>query len=146
MGLRSLYIASTSVVPLAVGEAGGVGHELAHGGRVIGIDEDHFAVGIDAVEDLEVRELGDVFGDGISGQPLALLVEDHHGDAGDRLGHGVVAEDGVFGHGRAVASRDAVGAVVDDFAVAREDGDGAGELLVIDLALDEGVEVFEALG
>ena len=57
----------------AIGEAGGVGHELAHGGRVIGIDEDHLAVGIDAVEDLEVRELGDVFGDGIGGEPLALL-------------------------------------------------------------------------
>ncbi len=28
----------------AVGEAGGVGHQLAHGGRVVGIDEDHFAV------------------------------------------------------------------------------------------------------
>ncbi len=40
----------------------------------------------------------------------------------------------------------AVGAVVDDFAVAGEDGDGAGELLLVDFVLHEGVEAFEALG
>ena len=88
-------------------------------------------VGVEAVEDLEVREFGNVFGDGIGGQPLAFFVEDHHGDASDGLGHGVVAEDGVVGHGRAGGHvAHAVGAVVDDFAVAGEDGDGAGELLV----------------
>ncbi len=39
----------------------------------------------------------------------------------------------------------AVGAVVDDFAVAGEDGDGAGELFFVDDLLHEGVEALEAL-
>ena len=134
-------------VAAAIGEAGGVGHQLAHGGRVIGIDEDHLAVGVDAIVDLEVREFGDVLGDGIGGEPLALFVEDHHGDAGDGLGHRVVAEDGVVGHGlRGGQIAHAVGTVVNNFAMAREQGDGARELLVVDLALDEGMEVFETLG
>ncbi len=134
-------------VGVAIGEAGGVGHELAHGGRVVGLGEKHFAGGVEAVEDLEVRELGDELRDGVGGEPLALFVEDHHGDAGDGLGHGVVAEDGVFGHGGGGGQvAHAVGAVVDDFAVAGEDGDGSGELLVVDLVLNGGVETLKALG
>ena len=78
---------------------------------------------------------------------MPCFVEDHHGDAGDGLGHGVVAEDGVLGHGRAGGEvAHAIGAVVHDLAVAGEDGDGAGELLLVDFVLHEGVEVFEALG
>ena len=66
-------------------------------------------------------ELGDVFRNRIVGRPLAFFVEDHHGHAGNGLGHGVVAEDGVPGHGRAGGdvSR-SVCAVVDDLAVAGE--------------------------
>ena len=97
--------------------------------------------------DLEVRKLRNVFGDGIGGQPLALLVENHHGHAGDGLGHGEVAEDGVFRHGRAAGQvAHAVGAVVHHFAVARKDGDDAGDLLLIDGLLHEGVQALEALG
>ena len=40
----------------------------------------------------------------------------------------------------------AVGAVVDDFAVAREDGDDAGDLLLVDGLLHEGVEALQAFG
>jgi hypothetical protein len=40
----------------------------------------------------------------------------------------------------------AVGAVVDDFAVAGEDGDDAGDLLLVDGLLHEGVQALEALG
>ena len=124
-----------------------MGHELAHGGRVVGIGEEHFAGGVEAVEDFEVGEFGDELRDGIGGKPLAFFVKDHHGDAGDGLGHGVVAENGVFGHGGGGGQvANAVGAVVDDFAVAGEDGDGAGELLVVDLVLDGGVEALKALG
>ena len=43
-------------------------------------------------------------------------------------------------------SRCAVGAVVDDFAVAREDGDGAGELLLVDLVLHQRVQALQPLG
>ena len=130
-----------------VAEAGGVSEQLAHGGGVIGVDEDGFAVGIDALLHLEVGELRNVLRYGVVGEPLALLVEDHHGDTGGGLGHGVVAEDGVFGHGRGGGEiAVAVGAVLDDFAVAGEDGDGADEVFLIDLILNEFVEVFEALG
>ena len=32
------------------------------------------------------------------GEPFALFIEDHDGDAGKGLGHGVRAEDSVLGH------------------------------------------------
>ncbi len=121
-------------------------HELVHGGGVVRVDEDHFSVGIDAVVDLEMGELGDVFGDGIGREPLALLVEDHHGHASDGFGHGKVAEDGVFGHGGVAGDvAQAVGAIVDDFSVAGEDGDDAGDLFLVDGLLHDGVEVLESL-
>ncbi len=102
--------------------------------------------GVGACVDLEVGELGDVFGDGVRGEPLAFFVELHHGDAGDGLGHGVVAEDGGFGHGDFLFDvLPAVGAVVDDFAVAREDGDDAGDLMIFDSVLHEGVKAGDSV-
>ena len=72
------------------------------------------------------------------GEPFALLIEDHHGDAGEGLGHGIGAEDGVLGHGYALFHVAlAVGAVLDDLAVTGQDGDGSGEFLLVDLVLDE---------
>jgi hypothetical protein len=59
---------------------------------------------------------------------------------------GVVAEDGVARHGRGCGEIAlAVGTVLDDLAVASEDGDGADEVLLIDFILDEFVEVLQAL-
>ena len=143
----AVHLVDRRVAEETVGEAGGVAHQLAHGGRVVGIGENHLAVGVDALVDLEVGELGDEFGDGVGGEPLALLVEDHHGDPGDRLGHGVVAENHVLGHGRRAGQVAlAVGAVVDDLAVAGEDGDDAGDLLLVDGLLHKGVETLQALG
>ena len=83
----AVHAVNGCVAKEAVGKARGVAHELAHGGWMVGGNEDHFAVGIHALVDLEVRELGNVFSDGIGGEPLALFVEDHHGDTGDGLGH-----------------------------------------------------------
>ena len=84
---------------------------------------------------------------GSDGQPLALFVEDHHGHAGDRLGHGVVAEDRVLRHRRAAGHVAlAVGAVIHDLAVARQDGDHAGELLLVDCLLHQRVQALEPLG
>jgi len=57
-------------VAVAIGEAGGVGHELAHGGRVVGLGKEHFARGVKAVEDFEVRELGMYFEMGSEGSHL----------------------------------------------------------------------------
>ena len=66
-----------------------------------GILEDHFAVRVQALENFQVREFGNVFRNRILRMPFALLVENHHGDAGDGFGHGEDAEDGVLGHRRA---------------------------------------------
>lgn len=141
------HLVDGRVAEEAVGEAGGVGHELGHGGRVDGIFKDDFAGGVGAGVDLEVGELGDEFGDGVGWEPLALFVELHHGDGSDDLGHGVVAEDGGLGHGDFVLDvLPAVGAVVDDLAVAGEDGDDAGDLVVLDCVLHEGVEARDAVG
>ena len=134
-------------VAVAVTEAGGVGHQLVHGGRMIGSDKDHFAGRVETGEDLEIGELGNELGDGIARQPLALFVQDEHGHAGDGLGHGVVAEDGVLRHGHAAGKvLYAVGAVVDDLAVAGEDGDRAGEFLFVDDALDKSVQALQPFG
>src|ERR1700750_2227262 len=91
-----------------------------------------------------MREFGDVIEDGMPGKPFALLIDDHNVDAGERLGHEVRAKDSVLGH------RDtlfhvalAVSAVIDYLAVAGEDGDGSGELLLIDFVLDERMQVLE---
>ena len=130
----------------SVGESGRVGHQLAHGRRVLGIDKNHLAVGIHALEDLQMRELRNVFGDGVRRHPLALLVEQHHGHAGDRLGHGVVAEDDVLGHGRTAGHVAlTVGAVVHHFSVARQDGDDACDLLLVNGLLHQGVQTFQPL-
>jgi hypothetical protein len=115
----------------------GAARELvAHGGRMIRIREDEASAGIHAFVDFQVRELRNVFRDRVRGQPLTLLVKNHHGNAGDRLGHRKVAEDHVLCHG-CVGGKIArtVGLVVDDFAVAGEDGDDAGYLLLIDALL-----------
>jgi hypothetical protein len=123
-----------------------VGHQLVHGGRVDGIFGDHLAVGVDAFENLQVRELGNVVCDGILGAPFALLVEDHHGDAGDDLGHGEDAEDRVGGHRRAAGEISlAVGFEVDELSVAHDERDGAGHgFLLVDFLLNGGVKTLEA--
>ena len=88
---------------------------------MVGIDQDRLAFFIHAIEDLEVLELRNVLGDRIVWQPLALLIEDHHGDARDRLGHRVVAKDCVLRHGRMrfeIAL--AISPVVDDLAMPQQ--------------------------
>ena len=116
----------------------------ANGWRVFGIDQDHLARAVETVEDFQMHECGDVFGDGLPGQPFTLLIEDHHGHAGERFGHGVRAEDSVLGHGDALFHVTlAVGAVIDNLAVAGQDGDSSGELLLVDFVLDHRMEVLK---
>jgi hypothetical protein len=83
----------------------------------------------------------------VPGKPFALFIEDHHGDAGKGLGHGVRAEDSVLGHRYSLFHVAlAVSAVIDYLAVAGEDGDGSGELLLINFVLDERMQVLESVG
>ena len=113
-----------------------------------GIFDDHFPVRIHAFEDFQVSEFRDVVGDGILWMPFALFVENHHGHAGDDLGHGEYAKDCVGGHGRAAGEIFlAVGFQVDELAMAHEERDGAGHgLFLIDFLLHGGVETLEAFG
>ena len=72
-----------------------VRHQLADGGRVCRRLENRRAVRGRAAIHLQVRELRDVLREGIGGAPFPFLVQHHHRDAGDRLGHRVDAEDRV---------------------------------------------------
>jgi hypothetical protein len=121
-------------------------HQLVHGGCVIGIHEDHFSGRVEPREDFKIGELGNELRNRIGRQPFALLVENQHGDACDRLGHRVVAEDGVLRHRRAARKvAHAVSAVVHNLAVPRQDRHGAGEFLFVDHFLDKAVQPLEPL-
>ena len=128
----AIHLVHRCIAEEAIRKPSRVAHQLAHGRRVIRIDKNHFAVRIHALVDLQVRELRNEFGDGIGGQPLALLVENHHRHACHRLGHGVVAEDRILRHlrvDRHVALT--VRAVINHFPMPRQDRDDAGNLLLV---------------
>jgi hypothetical protein len=131
----------------SVRKPGGMAHQLVHRRLVVRVDKNRLAVRVHTVEDLQMRKLGNVLCDRIGGQPLALFVQNHHGHAGDRLGHGVVAKDRVLRHGRAACHVAlAVGAVVDDLAVARKDRNRSGDLLAVDRLLHICVQSLQAFG
>ena len=114
------------------------------GYRVVGLNQDRLALFVDAAKYLKVLELRNVFGDWIAWQPLALLEQNHHGNARDWLAHRVVAKNGVFRHGGMrfhVAFT--IDTVVQDLAVARQNGNGACQLLLINLVLNESVQIFK---
>src|SRR4051794_9571928 len=91
-----------------------------------------------------MRELRDISRDWMPGRPFALLVQDHHGEAGHGFGHRICAEDGVLGHGHTLFHVAlAVCAVVDDLAVASKDSDGSGKLSLVDFVLDERMQVLK---
>ena len=85
---------------------------------------------------LGAAELGQVAGDRVAERELALVVQDHHSDAGHRLGHRVDPEDRIPGHGLpALAIHAAIGLEVDDLAVTRDQSGGPGDLIRIDVLL-----------
>jgi hypothetical protein len=82
---------------------------------------------------LELGEFRDVFGDRIVERPLALLVEHHHRDADNRLGHRRNAEDRVAGERFfRFEILDAVGVEGDHLAVARHERGDPGQLGLVD--------------
>ena len=106
-----------------VGEACGVRHQLANRGRVPGRFERRRAVGTRARVDLERGEFRNVLRERIVGVPLALFIEHHHGDAGDRFRHRIDAEDGVALERRARGEvLMPVGVDADELAVPRDHG------------------------
>ena len=142
----AVHLVDGRVAEESVAESRRMGHQLTHRGRMVGIGEDQIAAGVHALIDLEVCKLRNEFGNRVRGQPLALLIEDHHRDAGNGLGHGEVAENHILRHGcagREVAR--SIGPVIDDLAVARKDGDDTGEVLLIDLLLHHRVQALKPL-
>ena len=118
---------STGVLPkTAVGEPGGVGQQIA--------DQDRagrwakFAI----VVHLDVGERGDDAGERIVQGEAALLDEDHRGDARDRLGHRVDAEDVVGFEGVLIPDAPAVGVPVHDLAAPGDQRHDARRAFVVD--------------
>ena len=105
-------------------------------GHRIDLGDDHFPLG----------QLRQELRDGIGDEELAVLHEHHRRHRGERLGHGVEAEDGVLGHrlaGRLVAH--AEGLEVDDLALARDERHRAGDLAGLDLAAQHAADALEPL-
>ncbi len=79
----------------AVAEAGGVGHQLAHGRRLFHRDRLRLARIVQPGEHAGFPEHWQVLVDPVVGTPVALVVSDAHRNARHRLGHREDAEDGV---------------------------------------------------
>jgi hypothetical protein len=116
----------------AVGQARGVGHQVAKGDLALGrhaVDLAAAAAGIDP----RIGEGRDELGDRVVELKAAFLVEHHDRRRGERLGHGVDAEDGVGPH-RLVALE--VGLAGDlgegELAAAHHDRHHAGKTAAVD--------------
>ena len=130
----------------AVGQAGGVGEEVTPGdGAPGGFQLQLQRVAADGHG--HVRELGEEVADRVVELEQALLVEHHDGQARERLGHGVDADNGVRRHGRAGGEvGQPGGALVGDPAAAGQ-GDGqASELPIGDEAVHPGVHAGKLAG
>jgi len=97
------------------------------------------------IDDLEVAQFGNVIGGGVVQAETAFFEQDQRRHAGDDFGHRVNAKDGVGRHRRAgfevaVTERGEIG----DFAFARDERNGAGVLVVVDVLLDHCAHPVEA--
>ncbi len=128
----------------AVGDAGGVREQVAdRDGAFRGNDPD---AGLVLDRDGGLAEGGNEMADRIVQADLAFLEERQHGGAGDGLGLRGDAEDGVGGHlpaGFFIAPAD--GVLVDGLAVVQHQGDGAGDLVLIDILLEQMIDTGHAL-
>ena len=117
----------------AIGQAAGVAEHMAEGHRRIGSDQLH-PVAVAGHPDLMVAPFGNVAADGVVELKIALFVQHHQGHRGDRLGHGIDAEDGVVSH-RLVPFpvHLAEGAEVGHVAVTRDGDLAAGNLAGLDV-------------
>ena len=117
----------------AVGQPGGVAHQVVDRDRPLGGDELERAVAFDA--DLHRGEGGQVFGDRVGKQQPSFFDQGHRGDADDRLGHRIDAEDRVVRHRRAAGPQRAEPLGIGDAAVARDQRRDAGGAAGGDFAL-----------
>jgi hypothetical protein len=131
----------------AIGEARRVTHDLAHRRGPRDRLKDRLTLGVDALVDLQILELRHVPGHRLVELPAALLEQDHHRHAGDRLGLAVHPVDRVFLQRRPCGHvRLAVDGLVHDLAVTGDVGDHARHGPRIDQRLHAGVKPGEAFG
>ena len=133
----------------AVCQAGSVAQQVLHGDLPFRVDQrEHrlaFAVGrFDA--DFHVFELGNVFRHRLLQAEPAFLDQHHRGDADDRLGHGIEAEDRIGAHRDfPVPVLPAETFRIHQLPVAGDQHDGAGQLAGLHRFLHGGVETAEPL-
>ena len=97
--------------------------------------------------DLLALEGGNELRDGVGEEEPALLVEHHHGDTRDRLGHRGDPEERVGAHRRAALHvLEAGGMHVDHLALPSDEGDDTAGLVAIDEGLHSVVEALEPRG
>ncbi len=83
---------------------------------------------------------------GSLGSHLPCSYRNHHGHAGNRLRHGIGAEDNVFAHGRVLRNiLLPISSVFNHFAVARQYGYRARQGFSVNLTLNQRVQVLQAL-
>ena len=130
----------------AVGEAGGVAQQIAHGHGPRGGHGGEDGV-VAAGEDAQVLPRRDELVHRIVELKAPLFVEHHEPDARDGLRHRVDAPDRVGGDGPAALDLEvAERLTVDDLAAPGHQGQGAGELAGVDVALPVLADAGEALG
>ena len=117
-------------VPHVVGEAGGVGHEMAQRDRLLRRAQFRLAAWRRSLPAPAAGEIGQQLADRLVERELALLDELHAGGRRDRLGHRGDPEHAVGGHGIvlgqvALAER----ALIDHLIAGRRHRDHAGNLL-----------------
>jgi len=92
-----------------------------------------------------VGKLRQMLGDRIVWVPASFVVEDHHGRAGDRLGHGEDAKDRIFSERLArLLIVDSHRANARNLAVACNEREGARKPAGIDVRLNRGVDRIQA--
>ena len=157
-GLVSAANAELAVVRVALGvarsavaDSGGVGQKILD--RHVAVRRHQLQAWVSGPRidtpngDLLIAEGGDPAGRGCAEREAVLLVQDHHGDAGDRLAHRVDAEERVLGH-RFLRLEVAVAVRVEvrDLAAAGDQARGAGDFARLDVAVHRSVDAGEALG
>ena len=117
-------------IPDVVGEAGGMGQQLAQRDRPLGRAQFRFALVVESFQDLRRRQLGKELADRLVKLELALLDELHCGGCGERLGHRRDPEHRIRGHVGALGEVAlAECAFVEDAVAGRRYGDDAGDFL-----------------
>jgi hypothetical protein len=107
-----------------------VAHQVLDRNRAIGGNQLQLALCADSVVggDLWLRQCWNVLADGLIERDLAILEENHRRDGGDRLAHGVDAEDRVLRHRRLRLRIDKADVFeIGDLAVAGDEQHGAGD-------------------